>query len=126
MPASTSAADRPVVLTPDADEPSLAALAGQAIEEGRALVQAEIALVKAKIGERVGAYRSAIVFFAIAGVLVLAALVALLVGLILSLATLIGPGWATAAVVVAVLTVAGVLALIGKSRLAPPDLAKAP
>lgn len=106
----------------DPAEPSLATLAGQAIEDGRALVEAEVALVKAKVGERVAAYQSAVVFFAIAAVLALAALVALLVGVILSLATLIGPGWATAAVVVAVLVIAGVLALIGKSRLAPPDL----
>ena len=125
MPASTSATDRSAVLPHDTDEPSLAALAGQAVEEGRALVGAEIALVKAKVSERVGAYRSAIVFFAVAGVLALAALVALLVGLILSLATLIGPGLAPAAVVLVVLAIAGVLALIGKGRLAPPDLARA-
>ena len=104
----------------DPDTPSLAALAGQAIEDGRSVVGAEIALVKAKVGERVAAYQRAIVFFAIAGVLA----IALLVGLILSLATLIGPGWATAAVVGGVLVIAGVLALIGKSRLAPADLGK--
>jgi hypothetical protein len=123
MPASTSATDRVTVLPSDADEPSLATLAGQAFDEGRALAKAEIALVKAKVSERIGAYRSAIVFFAIAGVLALAALIALLVGAILSLATLIGPGWATLAVVAGVLVIAGVFALIGKGRLAAPDLA---
>ena len=56
--------------------------------------------------------------------LALAALVALLVGLIMSLATLIGPGWATAAVVGSVLAICAVLAVIGKGRLAPPDVEK--
>ncbi len=108
----------------DPGEPSLAALAGQAIEDGRAVVGAEIALAKARVGERVAAYQGAAVFFALAGVLALAALVALLVGLILSLATLIGSGWATAAVVGGVLLIAAVLALVGKARLSPPDLGK--
>ena len=51
----------------------------------------------------------------------LAALIALLVGLIMTLATLIGPGFATAAVVIGVLTIAAVLALIGRGKLAPPN-----
>ena len=105
-------------------EETLAALAGRAIEETRAVVGAEIALFKARAAERIGAYRNAIIFFAVAGVLALAALIALLVGLILSLATLIGPGFATAAVVIGVLVIAAILALVGKARLAPPDLAK--
>jgi hypothetical protein len=50
-------------------------------------------------------------------VLALAALIALLVGAILTVATLVGPGWATAIVVVAVLAVAAILAMIGKSKL---------
>lgn len=94
-------------------------LVGRLVDDSRVLVSAEIALYKAKAGERVSAYKSAAVFFAAAGVLALAALVALLVGLILSLQTLIGPLGATAVVVVAVLVIAGVLGIIGKGRLAP-------
>lgn len=114
-----------MIVGPDPDEPSLAALAGRAIEDGRAVVSAEIELAKAKVGERVSAYRGAAVFFGIAGVLALGALIALLIGLILTLATLIGPGWATAAVCGGVLLIAIVLAMVGKSRLAPPNLEKA-
>lgn len=102
-----------------AEEESVAALVGQLVDDTRDLASAEIALYKAKAAERVGAYKSAILFFAVAGVLALAALIALLVGLILSLATLIGPGLATAAVVVTVLVIAAVLGIIGKGRLAP-------
>ena len=124
MPASTSAPDLPVperdlVVT---DEAPLGSLIGDAVADARALVAAEIELGKARLGERVTAYKGAVTFFAIAGVLALAALIALLVGLILSLATLIGPGLATAAVVLGTLVIAGILALIGKGRLAPPRL----
>lgn len=97
----------------------VAELVGQLVEDARGLAGAEIALAKARVGERVAAYRSAAILFGIAGVLALAALVALLVGLIMSLATLIGPGLATAAVVIGVFAIAGVLALLGKGRLAP-------
>ena len=87
--------------------------------DARDLAQAEIALAKAKAGDAVSRYTRAIAFFAAAGVLALAALIALLVGLILSLATLVGPGFATLIVVVAVLAIAGVLAMIGRARMAP-------
>ena len=105
----------------DGDQ-SVGTLVARTIEDARALMTAEVALYKARLGERVVAYKGAVIFFAIAGVLALAALVALLVGLILSLATLIGPGLATAAVVITVLVVAAVLAMVGKGRLAPPKL----
>lgn len=83
----------------------------------RDVAQAEIALAKAKAGFAVTRYKAAAIRFAVAGVLALAALIALLVGLILSLATLIGPGLATLAVVAVVLIVAAVLALSGKKQL---------
>jgi uncharacterized RDD family membrane protein YckC len=104
------------------EEDSLAALAGRAVEETRGLVSAEIELYKARFGERAAAYQSAVVFFAVAGVLALAALIAMLVGLILTLATLIGPGFATLAVVGVVLAIAGALGLVGKRKLARPAL----
>lgn len=96
---------------------SVSALVGRLVDDVRNLVTAEIALQRTKLSERIAGYKSAVVFFAIAGVLVLAALVALLVGLIMTLATLIGPGLATLAVVIAVLVIAGVLGMIGKSKL---------
>lgn len=101
------------------DDEGIGTLIHRAVDNARELAQAEIALVKAKISERVGAYQSAVVFFAIAGVLALAALIALLVGLIMTIATLVGPGWATLIVVGATLVVAAVLGLIGKGKLAP-------
>lgn len=101
------------------EDEGIATLVGQLVDDARGLASAEVALVKARIGERTSAYKNAAIYFVAAGVLALAALIALLVGLILSLATLIGPGLATAAVVLAVFAIAGVLAIVGKGRLAP-------
>lgn len=98
----------------------IASLVGRLVDDGRSVVSAEIALYKAKAVERVDAYRSAMIFFAIAAVLALAGLIALLVGLILSLATLIGPLGATAIVVGVVFAAAAVFGLIGKGKLASP------
>jgi hypothetical protein len=106
-------------ITTTDDEDSIPTLVGRLVDETRQLAGAEVALYKARVAERVSAYKSAIIFFAAAGVLALAALIAMLVGLILSLATLIGPGLATLAVVVVVLAIAGILAIVGKSRLKP-------
>lgn len=100
---------------------SVPELVGRLVEDTRGLVSAEVELQKAKLSERVSAYKTAAIFFAAAGVLGLCALIALLVGLIMTLATLIGPGFATAVVVIVVLTVAGVLAMIGRGKLAKPD-----
>ena len=101
------------------EEPGVATLVTQLIDDAREFVSAEVVLYKAKAGERLEAYKGAAIFFGIAGVLGLAGLIALLVGLILSLATLIGPGLATLAVVGVTLVIAGILAMIGKGRLAP-------
>jgi len=106
------------------DEPGLAALVGRLIDDSRSVVSAEVTLYKAKAAERIAAYKSAIVFFAAAAILALAALVALLVGLIGALSTLVGPLGATGIVVGVVLVVAAILAMIGRGKLAAPDLAR--
>ncbi|HEU0065933.1 MAG TPA: phage holin family protein [Sphingomonas sp.] len=100
--------------------PGVAALVAQLVDDSREVVSAEVALQKARLGERAAAYKGAVVFFVAAAVLALGALIAMLVGAILSLATVIGPGLATLAVVVLTLIVAGVLGLIGKRRLTAP------
>ena len=102
-----------------ADE-GVGTLVHRAVEDARDLARAEVALVKAKVGERATAYKNAAIFFGAAATLALSAVTALLVGLILSLATLVGPGGATAIVVVGTFVLAGILALVGKGKLAPP------
>ena len=105
-----------------AADQNVSGLVSRLVGEARGLAGAEVTLLKARIGERVAAYKNAVVFFAIAAVLGLAGLIALLVGLILTVATLVGPGFATAIVVGVTLVVAGVLAIVGKGRLAAPRL----
>lgn len=104
----------------------LGTLVTRTVEEARGVASAEIELYKARFAERAAAYKSAVVFFVAAAVLALAALVALLVGLILSLATLVGPGFATAIVVGVVFLIAGVLGWVGTRKLASPNLAAKP
>lgn len=99
---------------------SLPELLGRLVDDTRGLVSAEVELQKAKLSERIAAYKNAAIFFAAAGMLGLCALIALFVGLIMTLATLIGPGFATLVVVLAVLTVAGVLGMLGVAKLKPP------
>jgi len=96
---------------------SIPHLVTQLAGDARDVAKAEIALARAKAGFAVTRYKAAAIRFAIAGVLALAALIALLVGAIMAVATLIGPGWATVAVVGVVLAIAGVLALSGKAAL---------
>lgn len=100
-----------------AEEAGIGQLVAQLAGDAREMAQAEIALVKARATFAVTRYKWAAVYFAVAGVLGLAAFIALLVGLIIALTTLIGPWLATLAVVGVVLVVAGILAMLGKGQL---------
>ena len=122
--AHPSGAPEWVALSPG-EAPGVTKLVGQLVDDTREVVRTEIALVKAKVTERVTAYKGAAVFLVAAGVLALEAVGALLVGLILTLATLVGPGWATLIVVGAVFAAAGVLAYLGIKKLAPAPVAGA-
>lgn len=109
---------------PDLRHPALHAdegvgtLVHRAVADAKALAGAEVELYKAKFGDKLTAWKSAAIFFTIAGVLALAALIALLVGLILTLTPLVGPGGATAIVIGATLLIAAVLGYVGKGKLA--------
>lgn len=85
-------------------------------DDTKRYVRAEIALYKAQAVARIGYYRSAAVYGVIAAVLLLSALVALLVGLILSLATVLGPLAATLIVVGATVLLAVILGLMARTK----------
>lgn len=104
-------------------EPGLAGLVHQLAGDAREVASAEIEVHKARLGEKVTRYKGAAIYFAIAGVLALGAFIALLVGLIMTLATLVGPGWATLIVVGVVLAMSAVLGVLGKGRLAASPVA---
>lgn len=111
----TRVAETLKAVTPEPE--TLTSLVSQLVDDGRSFITAEIDLAKARATDKIGRYRSAAIFFGVAAVLGLSALIALLVGLIFALASLTGPFAATLIVVGAVLIVAGVLAMVGKSRL---------
>ncbi len=91
---------------------------GRVVADARAYAQAEVALWKTVATTR-GAQAGIAAGLGIGAVLIaLAALTALLVGAILSLRPLVGPGWATLIVVVVALAVAGLLAKLAIGRFA--------
>jgi uncharacterized membrane protein len=102
---------------PVLEETSIPSLVARLTGDAREMAAAEIALAKAKVSDTTQRYKAAAIFFGAAGVLALAGLIALLVGLIVTLATLIGPGLATLVVVGVVFVLAGILAMVGRSRL---------
>ncbi len=99
------------------EEPGIGQLVGQLATDAREMARAEVGLVKARAAASVTRYKAAAICFAAAGALGFAGLIALLVGLILTLAPRIGPGLATVVVIGTVLAIAGVLAFMGKARL---------
>ncbi len=99
-------------------EAGLAELVGQLAGDAREVASAEIGLIKARVSTSVSRFRAAAILFAIAGALALAALVALLFGLIVTLSPHVGPGAATVIVVGVVLVIAVIFALVGRGKLA--------
>lgn len=98
------------------DKEGIAALASRLVEDGKAYARAEIGYAKAAATERVRAAKTGAIFLVVALVLAHGALIALFVGAVLALATLVGPLWATVIVVLAACAIAAVLAKIGISH----------
>ncbi len=94
--------------------------------DGRAYATAEAERQKLRAGLVGSAVRDAAIFAGVAIMLVFAALVAFLIGLIIALAPQLGPLWATFAVLGASLLVALVLLLLAKARIGRMKKAIAP
>lgn len=101
----------------EAGEDTIGELFTRLTHDARDAARAEIDLFKARATSMVTRYKGAAIFFGAAGVLALAGLIAMLVGLIMTLTPSVGPGFATLIVVAVVLTVAGILAMVGRYRL---------
>ncbi len=72
-------------------EESIGDLFGRLIEDGRSYARAEIDVVKQIARHRAGKARNGLIMLVAGGVLLLSSLTALLLGLVLGLAMLIGP-----------------------------------
>jgi Putative Actinobacterial Holin-X, holin superfamily III len=106
----------PQVSPPSSDQSSISELLQELTKQSSALAQKEIELAKAEMaqkGKRLGLGAGA---FSGAGLLTLFALGAVTAAAILALATTVA-GWLAALIVaVAYLAIAGILALLGRSR----------
>lgn len=101
----------------DTSEETLPELVSRIVDDAKEVARAEVALVKAQALAKVAGYRTAAALFVAAYLVSVAALIALVVGLVLTLAPRVGPGWATAIVVAATFAVAGLLGWLGWRRL---------
>jgi len=94
----------------------LGALVGRLADDARAYADAEANFYRTLAAKRLGEARVGLVLGGVAALLALAAAIALIVGLVLALATLVGPGAAT---LIVVLITAAIAAGLGLARLSP-------
>jgi Putative Actinobacterial Holin-X, holin superfamily III len=90
----------------DPKDESIGELLGRLAQDGRAFVKAEVGVYKAVAARRMARARNGLIALAIGAVLLICSITALLLGLVLWLATLIGP-------LLAGLAVAALLIVIG-------------
>lgn len=109
-----------MLANPDIDEAPIGAVIGRLVDDGQRLVRAEIAVQKATIQKRVEGAKSGAVFLVVAVLLAQAAVTALLVGLVIGLAVLVGGVAAGLIVAIGGLAVAGLLGWLGAKKLAAP------
>lgn len=101
----------------DAPDESVRAVVARLIEDGRAYASAEAEKQKLRAGIVLVGVRNAAIFGVIALIIVFAAIVALLVGLIIALAQSIAPLWATLVVVGGAVCVVIMLLLLAKGSI---------
>jgi len=97
------------VAGPEQQEGSIGTLIGRLVEDGKAYARAEIGYYRTLAASKLAEAKLGLLLGATALVLALCTVTALLVGLILSLAPLVGAGWATLIVVLAALALSGLL-----------------
>lgn len=95
------------------EKQGISTLIGRLVEDGKGYARAEISYFKALAGERMRAAKTGIVFVVAGLILLHGALIALFVGAVLALATLVGPFWSMVIVVLVATIAGGVLAKIG-------------
>ncbi|WP_165961099.1 phage holin family protein [Qipengyuania sediminis] len=110
--------DDPAAAFPSRQDASLKDDVTALIADGKTYLQAEIAFQKSRAGYSAGQLKSATIYGAGALALIHLALVALTVGLVFALATLVGPWLATGIVVLVLLAGAGLFALAIRKRVA--------
>lgn len=103
------------------DEAGVGALISRLVEDAKAFVRAEIAVYRAQALKIVDDYRTAAILCVVALMMANAAIVALLVGIIMSIARALGPIWATAITVGGTFVLCGVLLWVASSIVRSAD-----
>ncbi|UZK66826.1 phage holin family protein [Sphingomonas sp. M1-B02] len=95
---------------PQLPDEGLGDLLGRLVDEGKGYARAEVGYYRTLVRSKLRDARAMLWMGAAALTLAQAAMIALVVGLVLTLSPYVGPGWATLIVVVAILLVAGIMA----------------
>ena len=101
----------------DPREESIGDLFGRLVEDGRHYAHAEVELLKRIARHRAGRARKGLVALAVGAVLLLSSLTALVLGLVLGLAVLIGPLLAGLAIAALLAGIGSLLIRVGMSGL---------
>jgi len=101
-----------------AADAGVADLIGQVREDGLRYAKAELAFHRARLSLKLGELKQVAIFGVAAALIAFAALITLLVGLVMSLALVIGTIWATLVVVGASLLLAFILAKVAQRHVA--------
>ena len=96
---------------------TIPALAAQLLEEGTAVARAELRVVKARVGARIAAAKTAAILFAAAAILALLGLIGFVVGCVLALSRVMNPVLAGLVGLVVTLLIAAILGWIGARSL---------
>lgn len=100
----------------DTGEETFPELVSRVVDDAKEVARAEVDLVKAQAVAKLAGFRAAAILFATAALLVVAAFIGLVVGLILTLAQYLGAGWATLIVVGVAIGLAALLGWLGSQR----------
>jgi hypothetical protein len=102
--------------TPASSRPSLSALFTRLISEGEAFIRAEVRLYRAQATRK--AFSAGLIVLLVIGAIMLlqALIVAILIGVILTIAPFVSMGWAVVIVGVATLALIAIAGLIARAR----------
>ena len=108
---------KPADIPPGGNDRPIGELVSQLVDDGKAYAQAEIDLIKAIAADKAAAARTAGILLGLALFLAFGAIVALCVGIVMALATLVGPLLGGVLAFVVIGGVAGVLGWLGAQKI---------
>jgi low temperature requirement protein LtrA len=101
---------------------SLQSLVADAIRDGADLLRQELGLFRAEMADNLGAIGTAVAMFAVAAIFAIASLIWVTQALVYGLAIFVAQWIAALIVGVLLLVVAGIMVMLGKSRLSAASL----